>query len=139
MGAPAAEPAGRAAAAVAAPAPVPVQPPQPAPAPIAPEPAAAPLVRASGGDPAPAAAPASAAATRSLGSEAPRAASVRRTEAKRPAPKVRAFAAAPVVKRYSKKRSKLMRKFCARSGRGTPECRVFARSAAAAQRRSKRD
>lgn len=41
--------------------------------------------------------------------------------------------AAPVpVKRYSKRYSKTMRRFCARSGRSTPQCRVFLRSMAAA-------
>lgn len=48
--------------------------------------------------------------------------------------KSRSSAARPVVKLYSKKRSKVMRKFCERSGRGTPECRVFARSTAALER-----
>ena len=50
-----------------------------------------------------------------------------------PATKARA-PVPPVVKRYSKKRSKLMRKFCERSGRNTLECRIFARSTRAAQR-----
>jgi hypothetical protein len=34
----------------------------------------------------------------------------------------------PLLKRYSKKNSKVMRRFCARSGRGTAECRTFLRS-----------
>ncbi|HEY0026325.1 MAG TPA: hypothetical protein VGC35_00480, partial [Allosphingosinicella sp.] len=52
-----------------------------------------------------------------------------------PPPATRARAPVPpVVKRYSKKRSKLMRKFCERSGRNTLECRIFARSTRAAQR-----
>jgi hypothetical protein len=38
-----------------------------------------------------------------------------------------AIAPAP-VKRYSKKHSKTMRRFCAASGRNTPECRTFLRS-----------
>ncbi len=40
-------------------------------------------------------------------------------------------AAEPPLKRYSKKHSKTMRLFCARSGRSTPQCRTFARSMAA--------
>jgi hypothetical protein len=58
---------------------------------------------------------------------------VRRPQA-RPAPVPRKSAAptpAPgpgPVKRYSKRNSKTMRLFCARSGRGTPQCRTFARS-----------
>lgn len=43
----------------------------------------------------------------------------------------RAAAGTPVTKRYTKRGSRLMRRFCARSGRHTLECRVFLRSAAA--------
>jgi hypothetical protein len=51
-----------------------------------------------------------------------------------PAAKAREVPVPPVVKRYSKKRSKVMRKFCERSGRNTLECRIFARSTRAAGR-----
>ena len=47
------------------------------------------------------------------------------------APAKRRSAAAPPLKRYSKKHSKTMRLFCARSGRSTPQCHIFARSARA--------
>jgi hypothetical protein len=65
-------------------------------------------------------------------------AKVATTERSRTAPpqaaKARAVPVPPVVKRYSKKRSKVMRKFCERSGRNTLECRIFARSTRAAGR-----
>jgi hypothetical protein len=32
------------------------------------------------------------------------------------------------IKRYSPRFSKTMRQFCARSGRSTPQCRIFLRS-----------
>jgi hypothetical protein len=61
-----------------------------------------------------------------------RIASAPSAEAVRPPPKRRS-AAEPPVKRYSKKHSKTMRLFCARSGRSTPQCRIFARSTRAAR------
>jgi len=75
----------------------------------------------------------------SVPSQSPSKASIRnasRIPAVSPAPaKPRAAAPVPpVVKRYSKKRSKVMRKFCERSGRHTLECRIFTRSTAAARR-----
>ncbi|MBV9931464.1 MAG: hypothetical protein JO013_11040 [Alphaproteobacteria bacterium] len=42
--------------------------------------------------------------------------------------------ALPGLKRYSRRNSKTMRLFCARSGRSTPQCRIFLRSMAAARR-----
>jgi hypothetical protein len=48
--------------------------------------------------------------------------------------KAKAVQTSPVVKRYSRKNSKKMRRFCERAGRGTPECRVFARSTASRSR-----
>lgn len=59
-----------------------------------------------------------------------RTASARSAESVRTPPKRRP-AAAPPLKRYSKKNSRTMRLFCARSGRSTPQCRVFARSTGA--------
>lgn len=56
-----------------------------------------------------------------------RTASARSSESVRPPPKRLPAAAAP-IKRYSKKNSRTMRLFCARSGRSTPQCRIFARS-----------
>jgi hypothetical protein len=53
--------------------------------------------------------------------------------ASRPPATSRAARPAPVLKRYSKKHSKIMRRFCARSGRHTPECRVFLRSTQASR------
>jgi hypothetical protein len=96
------------------------------------------LVEAEPSAPVPVAAPSAPAAVAAAGVSAGAAASAAdRTRttaaAPRPAAKVRtAKAAAP--KRYTKRGSKTMRRFCARSGRGTPECRVFARSQAAAKR-----
>lgn len=50
------------------------------------------------------------------------------------ASKTRAAAGPLPIKRYSKKNSKTMRRFCARAGRSTRECRIFLRSTAAARR-----
>lgn len=49
------------------------------------------------------------------------------------AAKPRAAAGPLPIKRYSKKNSKTMRRFCARAGRGTRECRIFLRSTGAAR------
>lgn len=43
-------------------------------------------------------------------------------------PKQRPMPQAAPVKKYSRKNSKVMREFCARSGRSTPQCRTFLRS-----------
>ncbi len=43
-------------------------------------------------------------------------------------PKQRPSPQAAAVKKYSRKNSKVMREFCARSGRSTPQCRTFLRS-----------
>jgi hypothetical protein len=51
----------------------------------------------------------------------------------RPPARSRSAAAAP-LKRYSRKNSRTMRLFCARSGRSTPQCRIFARSTGADRR-----
>jgi hypothetical protein len=70
----------------------------------------------------------------------PRPAAERSTAAApRPTPPARLKAAAPkaresATKRYSRKNSKTMRRFCQRSGRGTPQCRVFLRSTQAPRR-----
>jgi hypothetical protein len=45
----------------------------------------------------------------------------------------RAAAAAVPVKRYSRRYSKTMRLFCARSGRPTPQCRIYRRSVQASR------
>jgi hypothetical protein len=55
-----------------------------------------------------------------------------RIQQARPAPPPRKSVSPPPgpgpVKRYSRRYSKTMRLFCARTGRGTPQCRTFARS-----------
>ncbi|HEX8480590.1 MAG TPA: hypothetical protein VF650_01645 [Allosphingosinicella sp.] len=53
-----------------------------------------------------------------------------RTAQRRPAsrPERRPVPRAAPVKKYSRKNSKVMREFCARSGRSTPQCRTFLRS-----------
>ncbi|HEX8380386.1 MAG TPA: hypothetical protein VF619_07555 [Allosphingosinicella sp.] len=53
-----------------------------------------------------------------------------RAAQRRPAarPKQRPLPQAAPVKKYSRKNSKVMREFCARSGRSTPQCRTFLRS-----------
>ncbi|HEX8572314.1 MAG TPA: hypothetical protein VF759_06150 [Allosphingosinicella sp.] len=62
----------------------------------------------------------------------------RTAEAVRPPARHRTAAADLPVKRYSKKNSKTMRLFCARSGRSTPQCRTFLRSTRAARPESRR-
>jgi hypothetical protein len=110
------------------PTPAPVQAPRPASAAaVAPAPVPAPI-------PAPVSAPAPPAVVPSpppAREESRPVESVRSAPA-RPAPAPRK-AAPPApgpgpVKRYSKRYSKTMRLFCARSGRGTPQCRTFVRS-----------
>ena len=123
--APRAAPAPQTAAAVLPQASAPAAASQPAAMPIAQEPAPAAVA---GREPVAAVEPRPA-SIRAAPTAAPR-----KAEAKRTGVKTRAVSAAPAVKTYSKKRSKVMRKFCARAGRGTPECRVFARSTAAARR-----
>ncbi|HEU0100390.1 MAG TPA: hypothetical protein VFQ67_16645 [Allosphingosinicella sp.] len=59
-----------------------------------------------------------------------------RTEARPgrlPPQRTRALAAPAPLKRYSKRHSKTMRLFCARSGRSTPQCRTFLRSVEASR------
>ncbi|HEY0044548.1 MAG TPA: hypothetical protein VGB62_08365 [Allosphingosinicella sp.] len=48
--------------------------------------------------------------------------------------KGRTAAPKPVLKRYTKRGAKKMRRFCAKAGRNTPECRTFAYSMAARRR-----
>jgi hypothetical protein len=63
-----------------------------------------------------------------LSSERPRAA---RASTRPAAAKTYATRAQLPIKRYSKKNSKTMRRFCARNGRSTRECRIFLRSTGA--------
>jgi hypothetical protein len=90
--------------------------------PAAPKPAAAPPSPPS--PPAPATAPAGPEERTATARTAPA------REARRPArpSPSRIRAAAAPVKRYSRRHSKTMRLFCARSGRSTPECRTYLRS-----------
>lgn len=89
-----------------------------------PAPAPAPPV----GDPAPG--PSEPAASAQAKPEAPRAETALRPAP--PKPVTRAKREAPPKagpeKKYSRKNSKVMREFCERSGRSTPQCRVFLRS-----------
>jgi hypothetical protein len=109
------------------PAPAPIDPPRP--------PSAAAAMPAPATMPAPVSAPAPPAvlsSPRPVSEESRAPAEPVRGPQARPAPESRKrVSAAPgpgPVKRYSRRNSKTMRLFCARSGRGTPQCRTFARS-----------
>jgi hypothetical protein len=117
---------GSEAPAAPAPAPAPAPPPAPAPAPP-PAPVSTPSTA-----PAPELAPPAVVPPTPVREEARAPVEPIRSPPSRPASAPRKSAApAPgpgPVKRYSRRYSKTMRLFCARSGRGTPQCRTFVRS-----------
>jgi hypothetical protein len=99
-----------------------------APPPSAPAPAPAPVQAAAPVQTAPAPAPVAEPAPPVAPAQAPAARPAATTAAHAVRHKPAAAAAAGPVKRYSPRNSKTMRLFCARSGRGTPQCQTFLRS-----------
>lgn len=98
-----------------------------APLPAEPEPsqasAAQPPISGSTAPPPPAAEPPAAQAKAKAKAEASRAAPSKAAARPTPGPSPQG-----PVKKYSRKNSKVMRQYCERSGRGTPQCRTFLRS-----------
>jgi hypothetical protein len=111
----------------------------PQPAPVAERPVPAPAAAPTAGQPvadAPAAAPASSStpapgvAPSEAGKERPQLRRAPRPDSAEPVERSRRRPAPPAqpAKKYSPKYSKVMRQFCERSGRSTPQCRTFLRS-----------
>jgi len=97
--------------------------PAPAPAPV-PAPEAAP-VAATPAPPSPPAAPATPAATVGTGVSPPAASPAAKSRPSRPAVRLPKPGPKDSAKKYSPRNSRVMREFCARSGRSTPQCRTF--------------